>query len=349
MLSLTTIASNYNDPHAEIKTVPFAGVGTHIPAEAKHTKRSRSLAFPSPKDRTHKRSKKDLPVGMSKEAVRKRRILEQIDDGTWILDPNKWAAYKSRLAKLDCNFEVLDDPQFVRHMKHSICGSWFVMSLPYNVGRFEKHTKSCTYSTASGGMKTLESYGVLVCPMNVQSPSPSIPPTSSSRASSDTNLPCLGITEKDDARIAQYFKHTPVTSAGGDDIHGIAQELFGIDFKNLSQDEKDIVRQKQLQTHSWSNDPIRKSIHAIGNNLCNGKARMGRDGNLMPCNQCIALLTSHAFRKAISRKCSENGNRRYTPHVFQSPDVGRIYSLGLYELLDGVRAATILIQCLTHD
>ena len=319
----------------------------HVPAKKK---RPRSIAFPSSKDRTRKLSKTlaDVPVGMSKQAVWRCRVLEQIDAGTWVPDPDKWATYKSKLAKLDCHFEVLDDSHHARHVKHSRCGSWIIMSLPYDVGRFEKHTKSCTYSTGSGGMRTLDSYGVRVHSINTQSWSPPIPSTPSS--SSPTDLPCLGITEKDDIRIAQYLKRTPVNSAGGGDIHGIAEELFANEFKNLSQDEKDIVRQKQLQTHSWSNDLIRKSIHAIGENPCTGKARVARDGGLMPCNQCVALLTLRAFRNAISRESGKIGNWRYTPHIFQSPDIGRIYSLGLYELLDGVRRPTTnLIQCSTYD
>jgi hypothetical protein len=140
------------------------------------------------------------------------------------------------------------------------------------------------------------------------------------------------------------MKRTPVNSAGGGNIHDIAKELFGDHFRNLSKGAKDIVRQKQLQTHSWSNDHIRKSIHAIGKNPCNGKGCLAKDGTLMPCNQCLALLTLRAFRNAISRECVENENRVFTPHVFQSPDVGRIYSLGLYELLDGVRTTCILTQ-----
>jgi len=302
-----------------------------VPTKAK---RSRSLAFPSTKDGACKRAKKDASVGMSKQAIWKRRVLEQIDDGTWVPDTKKWAAYKAKLAELDPCFEVLDDPRFVRHVKHSHCGSWIIMSLPYDVERFKSHVKSCSYSAASGGMRTLDSYGVRVRPMNAQTPLPSIP--SASSPPSCTNLPCLGITEKDDARIAQYMKRTPVNSAGGDDIQYIAKELFANDFKNLSQEKKDIVRQKQLQTHSWSNDHIRKSVHAIGKNPCDGKARLSKDGSLMPCNQCLALLTLKAFRNAISRKGCENDNRGFTPHIYQSPDVGRIYSLGLYELLDGV-------------
>lgn len=338
---LTASTPDCDHPHTtEIHASSLTNAGTRVSAKAK---RPRSLAFPSPEDRAHKRTKPNAAVvGTSKAAVWKRRVLEQIADGSWVPETSKWAAYKSKLEQLDPNFEIPDDPRLARRVKHSRCGSWITMSLPYNVERFKTHVNSCAYLTSSGGMKTLESYGVLVRPVNAQSPSPSIHATASSP--SYTNLPCLGITEKDDMRIAQYIKRTPVHSAGGDNIHDIANELFTDDFKNLTSEKKDIVRQKQLQMHSWSNDHIRKSVHAIGRNPCDGKACLAKDGSLMPCKPCLALLSLRVFRNAISRKCCENQNRGFTPHVYQSPDVGRIYSLGLYELLDGVRITSILTR-----
>jgi hypothetical protein len=221
------------------------------------------------------------------------------------------------------------------------------MSLPYDVGRFKSHTKSCSYSTASGGIRTLDSYGVVIHLMNLnaQSPLSSIPPIPPSPLCSD--LPCLGITEKDDIRIAQYMKRTHVNSAGGSSIYDIAEELFSDDFKNLSQGQKDIVYQKQMQSHLWSNDPIRQSIHTIGENPCDGNACLAKDSSLMPCSKCLALLSLPTFRNAILRKCCKNVNQRYIPHIFQSPDIRKIYSLGLYELLNGVHttAYSLSTEC----
>lgn len=328
----------------EIQASPSTDVCVHVPAKVKRAKQSRSLAFPSPIDKPVKRAKKSAPVGMSKQAVWKRNVLEQINDGTWVRDIQKWETYTSKLVTLDPHFEVSDDPRHARSVKHSCCGSWVLMALPYDIGRFQAHVDSCSYSTASGGMRTLHSYGI----MNINTQSPSLSVASISSSPPHTDLPCPGITEKDDLRIAQYMKRTPVNSARGGSIQDIAEALFSNDFKDLSQKDKDIVRQKQVQSHVWSNDPIRKSVHAIGKNACEGKARLAKDGSLMPCNKCLALLTLRAFRNAISRKSRENGNRRYTPHIFQSPNIGRIYSLGLYELLDGV-CTSILTQCSTYS
>ena len=197
-------------------------VGMHVPTKAKQ---SRSLAFPSPDDRPLKRAKTTAPVGTSKTAAWKRKTLDKMWKGTWVLDTDKWEAYKSKLEELDCHFEAYPEPQLVRYVKHSDCGSWFLMSVPYDVGRFKSHVKSCTYSTAPGGMRTLDSYGVCIRPMNLmnsQSPSPSPSMSSASSSPPCTDLACPGITEKNDIRIAQYMKCAKVYSAGGGNIQDVA-------------------------------------------------------------------------------------------------------------------------------
>ena len=343
VISSAPVSSPLHVTH-EIQAPPLTDIGVHVPTKAKQ---SRSLAFPSPDDRPLKRAKTTVPVGMSKTAAWKRKTLDKIEDGTWVLDTGKWETYKSKLENLDRHFEAYPEPRLVRYVKHSSCGSWVLMSVPYDIGRFKSHVKSCSYSTAPGGMRTLDSYGVCVRPMNSRSPSLSIPSASSSPLRTD--LPCPGITEKDDIRIAQYMKRTPMNTAGGSNIQGIAKELFSDQYKDLSKKAKDIVRQKQEQTCSWSNDHIRKSIHAIGKNPCDSKARLAKDGSLMPCNQCLALLTLRSFRNAISKPCVENENRVFMPHVYQSPDVGIIWNLGIFDLLDGVRTTSLLTQCSTHN
>jgi hypothetical protein len=97
------------------------------------------------------------------------------------------------------------------------------------------------------------------------------------------------------------------------------------------------VRQKQAQTHSWSIDHLTKSIHAIGKNACKGSARVADDGTLEPCTACMSLLSMQAFRNAISREPGESKNRASVPHVYQPPEIGRLYSLGLQNLIEGVR------------
>lgn len=299
-------------------------------------KRPRTLAYPSADNsKSLKCTKAPTPAGTSKQAALKRRALEQIRDGTFVRNSKRWEAFKSKLRQLDPNFEVSEnDPTLARSAKHSRCGSWILMAAPYEIERFKMHIKSCSssFSTAAGGMKTLDNFVVIVRPKMPIPPESESPPCPSFIA-----LPCPGITGKDDSRIAQYVKRTSVNSAGGEDIHEIAKQLFQDLFKNLTSDKKDIVRQRQMQTHSWSVDRMRKSIHTIGKSPCSGNAWQAKDGTLGPCAQCLALLPLRAFRNAIAREPPKDKNRLYIPHKFQPAEIGKLYRMGFNSLIDGVR------------
>jgi hypothetical protein len=134
---------------------------------------------------------------------------------------------------------------------------------------------------------------------------------------------------------------TCVVSAGGKSIHEVARDLFSTLYKNLTAEKKKIVHQGQLQMHAWSIDHTRKCIHAIGMNACTGRTRFAKDGSLIPCPQCVALLSLHTFRNAISREPPKNENCVYVPHTYQPAAVGKLYSLSLNELLDGVRITCV--------
>ncbi|KAI0301414.1 hypothetical protein BC826DRAFT_1102007 [Russula brevipes] len=310
---------------------PSEGVGT--PAAAKK-KRARSLAYPCPDSGIRKRPKIDAPPGTSKQAVSKRKALDQIRNGTFIQDPKRWESFKAKLAQLDPAFEVCEgDVGRILSVKHSRCGSWIRMAAPYSIERFKTHVlKPCSFSTTAGGMKTLSSYGVIVLPMNASS---SLSASSRKSSTACGPLPCPGLTEKNDRRITQYINRTSATSAGGIDVRVVAKDLFRDDYNNLSEKKKGLARQKQMQTHTWSVDRMRSSIHAIGTSACRGNAVLAIDGALGPCNQCLALLSQRAFRNAISREIPKNENRVYVPHTFQPAEVGKIYKFGLNELIDG--------------
>ena len=179
----------------------------------------------------------------------------------------------------------------------------------------------------------LKSYGVQVLAINTpsQSSAPSLP--------NRTNItfPCPGLTKNDDPRIGQYVKRTSVTSAGGKDLFKVTKQLFKIKFNKLSSRRKEIVRQKQIQTHRWSVDHTRKRIHAIGAKPCTGVSQMAEDGKLLPCDRCLKLLSLHRFRNAISRKPPKDKNRVYVPHHVQPAEIGKMYGLGFSGLIDGVR------------
>ena len=215
------------------------------------------------------------------------------------------------------------------------------MTAPYDKERFKQHIKGCSYSTGMGGVKTLECFGVIVFPASAQGASGSSS-LLNTRPPVPACLPCPGLTERDSILIRQYFTRTSVASAGSEDIHTIAQSLFHDEFQNLSSEKKDIVQLKQKQTHSWSVDHLTKTVHAIGKVPCEGNGQVSADGSLESCKVCKALLSSAAFKKAITRKPAPNKNRAYIPHVYQPAEISKMYSLGFNELLDGVRSILLV-------
>ncbi|KAN0139136.1 hypothetical protein V8E53_003025 [Lactarius tabidus] len=303
------------------------------------TKHPRNLAYPPPHLQVQTPKQVSEPISISKQAAAKRKVNEHVLNGTFVHDPKRWDQYKRKLAQLDPNFEVSEDPRLVCQVKHSICGAWFVMAAPYAKDRFKNHVSSCSYSTRGGGMKSLVFFGIVAKNLSASSSTSSLS-SALSFSPGPSSLPCPGLTEKDSPSLCQYFTRTAVASAGGEDLHSVAQALFSDEFKNLSSDKKDLVRLKQKQTHTWSIDHLMKTIHAIGKAPCEGNAEVASDGSksLRACKRCRALLTLHAFKNAISRKPAQNKNRAYIPHIYQPAAIGKMYSLGFNDLVDGVSA-----------
>jgi hypothetical protein len=214
------------------------------------------------------------------------------------------------------------------------------MAAPYDKECFKTHVGSCSYSTKGRRMRSLESFGIVVqsasTPQSSSALSSSAPSPAPSHTPRISLLPCPGITEKDCESIGQYFSRTCVASAGGDNLHLVASSLFSDKYMNLSSEKKELVRLKQRNTHAWSVDHLLKTIHAIGKAPCETNAKVARDGSVKACKVCQALLKSQAFKNAVSRKPIPNKNRSYIPHIYQPAAVGKMYSLGFNDLIEGV-------------
>ncbi|KAI9443778.1 hypothetical protein H4582DRAFT_2053569 [Lactarius indigo] len=349
--------SMITEPTTDVDVVPLPPAASVLPSPSHATDMSTSdLSTSIPSTVTQAQDGKQaqvritVPTGTSKQALSKRKANESIHNGTFVRDMKRWNKYKKKLAELDPEFEVDEsNPSRVRYVKHSVCGGWYLMAAPYEKERFKQHVKDCSYSTSMGSMKTLERFGVVVLPASTCSNGSSTPSQSSSPSESSTptseSLPCPGLTERDSIYLRQYFTRTSVASAGGTDLHTIARSLFSDEFKNLSSDKKELVRLKQKQTHCWSVDHLMKTVHALGKKPCEGDAQTASDGSLEPCKACKALLTLPAFKKAIMRKPAPNENRGYIPHIYQPAEIGKMYSLGFSELINGTSSHS---ETLTH-
>jgi hypothetical protein len=119
-------------------------------------------AYPRPDTDAQKWSRANATSGTSKQVEYKHKVLEEIRNGTFKHDHKRWKTFKGKIILMDPNAEVLDNPAHLLSVKHSCCSSWIRMSTPYNTECFKRHVTTCSFSTAVGGMKTLESYGIQV-------------------------------------------------------------------------------------------------------------------------------------------------------------------------------------------
>jgi hypothetical protein len=87
-------------------------------------KRPRNLAYPPAHPQTQTQSV-NLLAAASKQSQSVRQM-KSVLNGTFVHNPKRWDEYKKKLAELDPNFEVSEDPRLARQVKHSVCGGWFV-------------------------------------------------------------------------------------------------------------------------------------------------------------------------------------------------------------------------------
>ncbi|KAJ8083643.1 hypothetical protein PM082_009518 [Marasmius tenuissimus] len=182
------------------------------------------------KPRTETRSRSANAVHVLNDAVRA---------GTFSKNETKWASYVEKLRAYDAEVEVnSNDPTQARHVRHSACGEWLQMKTVYDVSYFKLHVeKRCNKSKPAGNTRTLDiRMGVIKFTPSSVAHEPLKPQEESSK-----KPPCMGLTVADDPRIPNYISRTAILSAGGDDIHTIAIEMFSRPYSKLSQEDKDSV------------------------------------------------------------------------------------------------------------
>ena len=189
-------------------------------------------------------------------------------------------------------------------------------------------------------MKTVETFGVLVLPVGAFSSSSSSPssapsPTSTSTGLTTSLLPCPGLTEKDGASLSQYFSWTCSEHWWQGSSLCSKITLLGRIQKPLLREEGPCVAEAEAHTHMvcW---PYYEDHPCNWKVTCEGNADIASDGSVRVYKVCQSLLTSQTFKKAISRKPAPNMNHAYIPQIYQTAIIGKMYSLGFNDLIDGV-------------
>lgn len=242
------------------------------------------------------------------------------------------------------------DPTNLCRVRHSGCGKFFKVKEPLDLTRWRSHLKNCTEKPPLKKTKSAGTPSVFTMPgwapkstpkrdLDV-SRSPVIPkPVNLLPQSSlpDTVItatrPCPGITELDCSDIARYLMRSSANGGGGQSIHKVTKKLFRKVFSSLQSTSKDEVLAAQLHTHIWRNDHQHLRIYSTA---CKKVVASRTPQRPLPCDACVSVTRSKAFKNAIRKKTPQPKNQIYTNKKYQNPVVGEIYSrhIGLKEIVE---------------
>lgn len=193
------------------------------------------------------KSEAKAKLGQSATAIRARKNAEAYNAGTLVLKPTLYERWKKRIVALDPDAKPVCSGAM--KVTHSKCERIITASAPYSVYAFKTHVAGCKIK----GPKQFIT-GFTSSSMPAKSPTSSPPDIA-------VSVPCVGLQLKSDARI-QNILDSPAGGGGGDDIHDIAEEQYGRDFKKLTDKEKQGVWGTYRDTWLWSTDHGRKTVRS---------------------------------------------------------------------------------------
>ncbi|KAJ7586218.1 hypothetical protein C8J56DRAFT_1052590 [Mycena floridula] len=282
--------------------------------------------------------------GKSKSAYHSRKHRQSVKDNTFVTDAAKLQRFTLKIKKLDPNAEI-ESAVSVRHLR---CGKALQMKEPYNTYNFKKHHEGCkgpNKGRTGGGMPTLFT---MFRPQSAKA-GPSSRPTavvdsdsdseseSDSKSDSDCDLPCTGLTKKDDARIGVYIKRTMAPGGGGPDVQKLAIILFQKPYHQLSAARKDAVHSAKRNENRWRNDHISESVFSKS---CSGKCQKikvpGQKTVILPCDHCQSVYRLRRFKNAISIPMPPLENYKFTNDRHTQKTLAHIYSytIGIEKIME---------------
>lgn len=300
-----------------------------------------SNGFPTPGE-----EEEDVPTvrslamgpGQSRSSIHARERRKALKDGTLAIDESARDVWKAKLRQLDSLVEF--DERNPRSARHSICGDFIKMKDIGDTTRFKEHMKTCTaekqkrkaQSSATAATGSAGSTPSLFA-FGFRKASKEDLKVENKRKPAVRTILCPGLTEADDSRIPSYLYRTSATGGGGQSITEISKELYGLSFRNLASNVKDEVLDLQQLGHKWRNDHRRFRVFS---KECREKVADPGSGRILPCDNCLHILTLKSFKTAIRRRVKDESNYIYTPKMHRDSVLGQIYArtIGLKEIIE---------------
>lgn len=257
----------------------------------------------------------ELVVGVSKSAQNARKMREAHLSGTLVLKDPLLENFKEKIRVFDRNAEFKPLQLLVRHSK---CGHWFKMRAAYSVTNFELHLPKCT------GDNTILRY----CKRTDTQQEPH---------TSSREVPCPGLSSRDDARIKTYLSRPTALGGGGRSKVHMALERFDTTYGELSPQDKREVDRLYEETWKWVIKHRYRTIHStscakvVRIAATNGEGK----GRAHLCTPCLSLLHDKHFDLALNVPEPLPSNFKHANTGYKNEELGIILvkSAGLDELL----------------
>ncbi|KAJ6615027.1 hypothetical protein B0H10DRAFT_2220789 [Mycena sp. CBHHK59/15] len=253
----------------------------------------------------------------------------QVRDGTFVVDPARYADWKGKILAKDPRAEFFDGPTNVKRVRHSKCATVVSVKNPYDFTRFQEHLdKDCPIKHRGTGMSTL----------SLDSFKSGKSKPGGSRAAPPRDVPCPGITEDDHPRVPGYLKRTGAMGGGSRSVFKIAMETFRKAFRALGNKRQREVRDTQQHEQKWRNDHTHLRVFTTS---CE-KTVPERTPRTLPCSACADLLSRKSFKVALKKEAQDSKNYIYTNKQYRNQVLGEIYgrTIGLQDIIEQPNAKT---------
>ncbi|KAJ6607189.1 hypothetical protein B0H10DRAFT_2228110 [Mycena sp. CBHHK59/15] len=269
-------------------------------------------------------------VGLSKAATWARQANEQVRNGTFVVDPGKYAEWKRKILAKDPQAEFFEGVTNIKNVRHSKCATVVKVKNPYDATRFNAHVeKDCPVKHQGAGMSTLPSFASF---------KPGDRPATSSREAPVRDVPCPGVTEDDIPNVQRYVRRTGATGGGSRSVFKIAMATFKKSFSALTGKHQKEVRDTQQHEQKWRNDHTHLRVFSTA---CEKTVRH-KNPRALPCSSCAALLSRKSFKDALKKKPRDPKNYIYMNKQYQNQVLGEIYgrTIGLQDIIEQPNAKT---------
>ena len=271
---------------------------------------------------------KYIKAGSSKSAIASRGLRQQVKEGTFKVDDEKYQRWKKKILEGDDEAEF--DRSNIKKVRHSICGTVVTVKEPYDSVRWRDHLEKCKAKTK--GKKSVKSPSLFAMGWAIKKPSKVV----TADVSEKLQVPCPGITEADNPKVTQYLKRTGALGGGGRSLPVIAKDLFNKLFSKLKhENNRKKVVDTQMHEWQWRNDHENLRVHSTS---CQKKVadRSAAAKRPKPCPDCDNVLRSRAFRNAIRRPIPSDEKFIFINHRFRNKSLGRIYgrTIGVKEIIE---------------